>query len=75
MKPASDGKLMRFLGAKNFLAAVVDHFAETVKPLYGMLKENGFKKKRKHKQRLIIPDGKQRWKPHERDHGRDRKTR
>lgn len=61
VEPASGDELMRFLGLVNYFADFVDHFAETAAPLYAVLKGTGFSKKRKHGQRLIIPDWKQRW--------------
>ena len=59
--PRSGDELMRFLGLLNYFADFVDHFAETAAPLYEVLKGTGFSKKRKHGQKLVIPDWKQRW--------------
>ena len=59
--PRFGDELMRFLGLLNYFADFVDHFAETAAPLYEVLKGTGFSKKRKHGQRLVIPDWKQRW--------------
>lgn len=59
--PKSGEELMRFLGLVNYFADFVDHFAETAAPLYEVLKGTGFSKKRRHGQRLVIPDWKDRW--------------
>lgn len=59
--PRSGDELTRFLGLVNYFADFVDHFAETAAPLYAALKGTGFSKKRRHGQRLVIPDWKARW--------------
>ncbi len=52
---------MRFLGLVNFFSDFVDHFADTAKPLYNVLKNTGFSKRRRHGQKFVIPDWAQRW--------------
>lgn len=52
---------MRFLGLMNFFSDFIDHFAETAIPLCAALKGTGFSKKRKHGQKLKIPDWDKRW--------------
>lgn len=54
--PACGKRLMRFLGVVNSFAAFASHFAETAVPLYEVLIGTVFTKKRRHEQRLAIPD-------------------
>ena len=61
VEPRSGDELMRFVGLVNYFADFIDHFAETAAPLYEVLKGTGFSKKRRHRQRLIIPDWDERW--------------
>ncbi len=44
-----------------YFSDFVDHFADTAKPLYNVLKGTGFSKKRRRGQKLIILDWDQRW--------------
>ncbi len=61
VEPAYGDELMRFLGLVNYFSDFVDHFADIAKPLYSALKGMGFSKKRRHGQKLIIPDWDRRW--------------
>ncbi len=54
VEPASGDELMRFLGLVNYFSDFVDHFADTAKPLYNVLKGTGFSKKRRRGQNLIM---------------------
>ncbi len=47
---------MRFLGLVNYFAEYVDHFADSARPLYNVLKGTGFSKRRRRGQKLIIQD-------------------
>lgn len=55
-EPRSGDELMRFLGLANDFSEFVDHFGEQAAPLYAVLKDTGFSRKRRHGQRLVIPD-------------------
>ena len=61
VEPASGDELMRFLGLVNLFSDFVDYFAESAAQLYNVLKGTGFSKKRKHGQKLRIPDWHIRW--------------
>ncbi len=61
VEPASGDELMRFLGLVNYFSDFVDHFADSARPLYNVLKGTGFSKKRRRGHKLIIPDWDQRW--------------
>lgn len=47
---------MRILGLVNYFSDFVDHFSDTARPLYKVLKGTVFSKKRRHGRKLIIPD-------------------
>lgn len=60
-EPRTGEQLMRFLGLANYFLQSMDHFAEHARSLYNVLENTGFSRKRRHGQRFITLDWKQRW--------------
>lgn len=61
VEPVPGDEVLSFLGFVNFSFAFLDNFAKTAAPLYDVLKETGFTKKKKHDQRVAVPDWNMQW--------------
>ena len=59
--PADGEELVRFLGLANYFSDFIDHFAETAKPLYDILRGTNFSKKKKRGERFVIKNWDEKW--------------
>lgn len=61
METVSADKFIRLFGFLKFVSGFVEHIAETTAPLCDVLRRTGIAKKKKHRQKLFIPNYKCWW--------------